>query len=266
MQIALGISPTISANVAASFTPASISGLQLWLDASDSSSLFQDSGGTTPATADGDPVGRWADKSVNGSNGNQGDGTKKPVLKTAVKNGKNGIRFDGVNDLLEGTVGIGNGNERTIFAVLNFTNVDGSEFMVVSRPTGFLNRFLIRQAKNGSDIASQGIHIASDVTTTNVYVTGSSVLVNAYALFTWRQTSSTRAIRFFRNGAELTPVIETVLSFTGENNGYFIGTYLEGFGWYFKGDACEIIVYNRELTDTEKSKVDNYLNSKWSIY
>ena len=44
------------------FTPASISGLQLWLDASDSGTLFQNSNGTTAAAADGDPVGYWVIK------------------------------------------------------------------------------------------------------------------------------------------------------------------------------------------------------------
>ena len=39
------------------FSPASIGGLQLWLDASDASTLFTDSAGTTAATADGGVVG-----------------------------------------------------------------------------------------------------------------------------------------------------------------------------------------------------------------
>ncbi len=34
-----------------SFSPSSISGLALWLDASDATTLFQASDGTTPATA-----------------------------------------------------------------------------------------------------------------------------------------------------------------------------------------------------------------------
>ena len=74
--------------------PLSIPGLQLWLDASDSSTLFQNSDGTTVATADGDPVGRWADKSGNGRHATQTDGTKKPFKKLAVKNSRDVIRWD----------------------------------------------------------------------------------------------------------------------------------------------------------------------------
>ncbi len=43
-----------------------ITGLALWLDASDAATLFQASDGTTPATANDDPVGYWGDKSGNG--------------------------------------------------------------------------------------------------------------------------------------------------------------------------------------------------------
>jgi hypothetical protein len=36
-----------------------------WYDPSDLSSMFQDSAGTVPVTADGDPIGKWNDKSGN---------------------------------------------------------------------------------------------------------------------------------------------------------------------------------------------------------
>ena len=50
-----------------------------WLDASDVSTLFQDSAGTTPVTALGDPVGRWLDKSGRGNHFVQTTSGARPV-------------------------------------------------------------------------------------------------------------------------------------------------------------------------------------------
>ena len=82
------------------FNPLSITGLQFWVDASDYTTLYQDSALTTRAINDGDVIGGWSDKSGNGRNALQTDGTKKPLLKLAIQNGRNIIRFDGINDFL----------------------------------------------------------------------------------------------------------------------------------------------------------------------
>lgn len=74
----------------------------LWLDASDASTLFQDSALTTPAVADADPVGGWFNKSTGAAtHATQATGTKRGSLKTAIINGLNVVRFDGTDDFLE---------------------------------------------------------------------------------------------------------------------------------------------------------------------
>ena len=54
----------------------------LILDPSDLSTLFQDSAGTTPVAADGDPVGRWNEKSGAGRNFIQATSGSRPVYRT----------------------------------------------------------------------------------------------------------------------------------------------------------------------------------------
>jgi hypothetical protein len=54
----------------------------VWYDPSDLSTLFQDSAGTTPVTADGDPVGLMLDKSGNGFHATQATAGNRPVYKT----------------------------------------------------------------------------------------------------------------------------------------------------------------------------------------
>ena len=79
------------------FTPLSLSSLQTWLKAD--AALYQNSGLTTPATIDGDPVGGCPDFSGN-NRPFTSSGTARPLLKTGIQNGKPGILMDGVNDLL----------------------------------------------------------------------------------------------------------------------------------------------------------------------
>lgn len=70
------------------------------LDPSDISSLFQDSAGTTPVTADGDPVGRISDLSGN-ANHFTSSGSARPTYRTS--GGKHWLEFDGTDDKLTAT-------------------------------------------------------------------------------------------------------------------------------------------------------------------
>lgn len=98
------------------FSPASLNP-DLWTDASNASSLFQNSNGTTPATADGDPVGYEGDQSVNANNATQSSGTLRPVLRTASINGRNSIEPDETYDVYNLTSSIALTGEFTAWFV-----------------------------------------------------------------------------------------------------------------------------------------------------
>lgn len=73
----------------------------IWLDPSDLSTMFQDTAGSQPVTADGDPVGLMLDKSGNGNHATQTVSAARPIYRT------DGIlhwlQFDGVDDYLRVT-------------------------------------------------------------------------------------------------------------------------------------------------------------------
>ena len=56
----------------------------VWYDPSDFSTMFQDSAGTTPVTAVGQPIGKILDKSGRGNHATQATSTKRPVLSAKV--------------------------------------------------------------------------------------------------------------------------------------------------------------------------------------
>lgn len=66
----------------------------IWYDLSDLTTLFQDSAGTTPVTADGDPVGLMLDKSGNGNHATQPSTASKPETSAL------GLSGDGDDDFM----------------------------------------------------------------------------------------------------------------------------------------------------------------------
>jgi hypothetical protein len=68
-----------------------------WYDPSDLTTLFQDSAGTTPVTASGQPVGMMRDKSGNGRHLTQATAAARPTYRTT---GYPHLEFDGIDDCM----------------------------------------------------------------------------------------------------------------------------------------------------------------------
>lgn len=70
------------------FDPSTLTGLALWLDASDEATI------NAGSPADDDPVSAWADKSGNGFDAAQAVSDNQPTYKTAIQNGLGAVRCD----------------------------------------------------------------------------------------------------------------------------------------------------------------------------
>lgn len=75
--------------------PSTVSGLGLWLEDLYTSSLWEDSSFTTPAT-NGDPVGGWQDQSGSGRHATQGTAGARPILRSGTA--ADGLQFDATDD------------------------------------------------------------------------------------------------------------------------------------------------------------------------
>ena len=97
-----------------------------WWDASDSSTLFTDTGCSTAATSDGDSIGCWQDKSGN-SRHMTASGSEQPTLKLNEDYGLSILSFSGDDELDAAvTSAMSSGNQHhTIFVVLKNTKDDG---------------------------------------------------------------------------------------------------------------------------------------------
>jgi len=85
--------------------PLSLTALRAWYDLSDLSTMFQDSAGTIPVTAHGQPVGKILDKSGNGYHASQPSNNSRPLYKTDGTYHR--LWFDGVDDFLVTASNIG---------------------------------------------------------------------------------------------------------------------------------------------------------------
>ena len=91
MHIGVGISMTQQSG---GFGPASLftGGQQgVWYDPSDLNTLFQDSAGTTPVTAAGQPVGRMLDKSGRGNHATQATAGSRPIYGVQPISGRRNL-------------------------------------------------------------------------------------------------------------------------------------------------------------------------------
>ena len=116
--------PRLGAMRSGGFSPASLfaGGTEgAWYDPSDLSTLFQDSAGTTPVTASGQPVGKMLDKSGNGNHATQAISAKRPIYTEG--SGLAWLAFDGVGDTMA-------------TAAIDFTGTDKmSVFAAIYKPS-----------------------------------------------------------------------------------------------------------------------------------
>jgi hypothetical protein len=234
--------PTISTM----FTPTSIAGLQLWLDAADSSTIT----GTSSVTA-------WRDKSGNGYNMNTltaaptGYSQASPTTGTPI-NGLNTVNFlpgaglkqatilDGVKNLYWvgriDTTGVVEGGANCFFLLGHDTEYQWhAEFSTGDYIDTVYSQEGIR---NATPVSQYGGGAAAAVNTTfsslKFPASGSISLVSAAGI-----TGSTlyQGICFDRIGVHC--------------------------GW--SGDLAEVIIFNQALSTTQHQQVEGYLAWKWGL-
>ena len=256
------------------WTPAIISGLQLWLDASDTSTLFDSNVGGNNVTTNSTAIGRWQDKTGNGRNFIQATSNNRPVFLTNQLNGKSVISFDGLNDVLASSSSTTNGllsgvSGMSIFAVRktkSTVSTAESTFIAYSNLT-FTRLHLYVGATDSSNVSFRRI-ISDGVTT----VTGGNdtAAVGSFGLYETviDFNPAVKTSSSYKNGTLLSQ--NTNLTSTGStaavagNSG--IGGAPGGTSFWADVDIAEIIIYGSALTTTQRQQVETYLNTKWALY
>jgi len=241
----------------AGFTdPTDIAGLDLWLDASDSSTLFDaTTGGSTPA--DDAKVARWEDKSGNANHAIQTNSSFRPDRRVSEVNGLDTIDFDGGGDELLGASDLTarQTDDKTVFVV------------VAADVTG--NDFPFCLYTNSGASAGQGGAVSVEVgyrVNTLKWVSSTPASTTSASIISLTQSATGdlyAAVSMWLDGASVTRTSGTDGSFSDRSASYVVGE--SGTGGNYNGDVCEIIVYDSELSTADREAVETYLADKWGI-
>ncbi len=240
----------------------SISSLHRWYDATDASTVLNSTSPSITAT-DGSTVTRWLDKSPNASHLNQTDNDFKPILKTNIFNGKPVIRFvaagkfEGAN--LWGNQYIGSGGV-TVFMVFQFTGLfrfwDINSVLVL----GDGDHSWVYSIVGAEPYFYMGY--SYNITGNSNFTTGSPPVTNKFNIYEFAADATT--IDASVNGTSLGNTKSKPNDAVG--NTLLLGAHPYNSGEYFSDiDVCELIIYNRKLTQTERNAVNQYLFFKYNI-
>ena len=233
--------------------------IQLWLDASDASTITLTSGA----------VSNWADKSGNAIDFAQGTATNRPIVQAAEKNGRDVIRFDGVDNYLIHNTSI------------LLKNLAGSTIYMVHRlrSNTASRRDLAVISNNTTSAVRLGIY--TSLGTANKYVTSMRTTDGGAAQTTtsgnnsdtsWRvligsqiYTTANTAI-FVNNVADGTNSSVSPSSNTSNTDSAraTIGCGI-ALTMFADIDVAEVLVYNTNHTTAQRAQVWRYLKAKWAL-
>jgi len=233
-------------------------GLQLWLDASDATSLYSATSYGSLVAADG-VVARWQDKS--GNSNHCTSASNGPQRKASRINGRDALTFNGTSNFLQGSATPVSGNARTVFVVAKSATSAGQELVQfgLSPASGNFNAFMLRERYIGSDS-----YVGGDVSTNNLTITNTQLPITSTFVACIVESSAT-SNQYFHNGTSFT-VSGSIGSFSADP-GYLIGTAKSGSTslGYWSGDVCEVIAYDTALSSSNRSAVESYLKAKWGV-
>jgi hypothetical protein len=251
------------------FTPANISGLELWLDAADAWSLFDATSGGSVVAADGG-VARWEDKSGNNRHFTQATSGKRPTRKTNQQNGLDALLFDGSNDCLDGGDFIKGASGLTIFCVLKRANTSASHRLlhkIEEAKPGWALGAVSGGAIKAESYADAGLGVSTIVQTSSaVDLSGFSLLQTtipaaAFGSTTVRRNASAVSMNsaVVDGAGAATPGNSTALLLIGSNR--YAGVDYN----VWNGNISELLIYTGALPDTDRSAVESYLIKKYAI-
>lgn len=239
------------------FDPRLLSGLTLWLDGSDASTMRQNSNGTGVVEL-GSPVGFWADKSGRAHHVTQAVNNNRPTWTASQLNGLPALAFDGSNDTLSRT---GYTAENSLAGLTRFAIWSSNQTSVVSRVFS-----------GGSDFsfylsAGSAPAIRSFASQNNGVGWGTNLLSVPTGIHASVFFGPTTSLRMFYNNQDQGAYGAGGAIPTQTGSGtpdLSIGSNVS-VNFYVRGYIAEYIVYNRTLSVGEMTSVHEYLRVKWGF-
>ena len=242
------------------FNPSRISGLDLWLDAADGDTLFDATSGGNFVSTNGSAVKRWEDKS--GNSRHAIEATSAPTLLTNAKNNFNALNFATSKYIT------------CSFTAINYTKQ--AVFLVFNYSTNALNfaRYFSQTVSGNADFTFSGGVIPM---LRNALTNGIGIFKNGTGLVCNVGTANNvwYIARYLHTGSAMTLRLNAVTSASDSHtlnispNRFRIGADISAVdlaSQYANCTVSEVLLYNRNISDSESTQITDYLNSKWAVY
>jgi len=241
-----GGSLTNCSSLPSGFTPNSVYGLALWLDASDLTKITKDGSNN---------VSEWRDKSYYGFIF-QPAGSNKPVYSATGFNGKQAMTFNNKNGFqLVGQVNpyTMNRTNLTAFFVGRQNATSGANYIIDYYSTS--SRFGMNLNMTGTNFWYRQ--------DSSLY-TGTTYSSNLYATWLFNDGGSPEA-SLYVNGTLVTSNSSFVALSSSSTCMKIAESCVSGGPTNFYGEIAEIVLYDRPLSTKERQNVESYLKSKWGL-
>jgi len=238
---------TIPPSTVLPFSPTSISGCGIWLDASDSSTVI----------LSGSSVTQLKDKSGNGRSLPAVSGFANATVSSAYQNGLNVLNFSG-NALYRSSAGVVF-YPQDVYIVVALKSLTAHVDVLGMGDTASDNfnsltfsESAVSRWHNGSSGGARQTISTSDETSLS------------FLLIQWSIANGNYLLR--RNGVLLVQASRSY-SFNAPSTSVFqIGyRHTNNNGVNFNGYIGEIVVFNRQLGDADRQQVEGYLGWKWGL-
>lgn len=250
-------------------SPSSVTGLVLWLDASDNTTVLSLDNCTGEVVVNGGGTGCWKDKSGNNYNFIQADVSHQPTYQTAGLAGKNIMHFTAANTNYMSSAHASLGpnfslySPFTIMAAVRLTTLDDKNSLIGNNSIAPYNgeyllnvgssdgKMYLSRYEGGSVSSSFSLSAGQAYIATALYDGSVEKLYDGISL-----TDSASATSAYPS--TLATLLGGVYTYVSGNNTYVVNNTLDA-------DVAEVLIYDKALSDEERVSLYNYLADKWHI-
>jgi hypothetical protein len=221
------------------FTPKSITGCQLWLDAAEPSTIT----GTSPVTA-------WRDKSGNGLVAGVNNSLTRPSFIT-TGNGKPAIQF--LPSQAFNVTGFNYTTAWSAICCMNTVDIGAGRFLISPFSGLGITLMSMNPGVSGNKI------FGSTLTATNI--TGENIENTSV-----QNSAASGLLDYFRNGVLINQITGSIGVNATANVTLGIGANATGnFNMDGTYNMYEILIYNSRLSTSQRQQVEGYLAWKWGL-
>ncbi len=220
--------------------------------------LFQDTGGTTPAVLGDDPVGLWKDQSGAARDISQGTGAQKPLLKLAQVNGLPGVQFDASNDIMSSSAAMSTFITNSAYTVMGVVKFVSTATNVTTPGSVYSNSafWYVGGGYGGVVFRSPPNAVAYNYDGSEDVASGTIVAGSAFLLES-RHDNGNIILKIGANAEVSTP--------SGNTSSLAAALNLGQSGAGMGAIVARLVLFNRVLSDAERTGLRNYFSSVYGV-